>query len=428
MIRMRFALVAAWMAVCAVNVLTTPGDAMAAETRSCGVFEFTASGGKATKNVVVNLTSLLASEVELTGKCTSVTVVHADEFEEGCGADDACVSEFATAAGLEMVITSGVRFDEKEALVKLRLYEASQGFFVEILQRKVESDPAVLMTHISAFANDLLRKHEVLVVDDEQPDVLVMVEDTDEPIVVDGSMAGDGVAVDDAESEALIEDSGRIDEEIRRTEDGPIELEVSTLEERDRLEVDDEDLAASEDFDLNNSSLSSEVGGPNLLFRVNPRVGIKAFGGFAMYQESFAEVGLDFSFHLKPTVYLDLEVDGWIGTKHQPRSDDMWTYALLPFSLGIGFKGQKQPLVHPYAGLGALGILYYIDPDAQRPHFAVGARFKGGVDLMIKQRFGLFVEGSFGFAYAQNITTLVDEDFWPGWFLFSTRAGVIVQL
>jgi len=427
---MRVAFAAAWMVGCALCAVAIPHLAGAAETRSCGIFEFTASGSKATKNVVVNLTSLLASEVELTGKCSSVTMVGAGEFEAGCGSDDACVSEFAANAGLEMVITSSVRFDEHEALVKLRLYEASQGFFVEILQRKIESDPAVLMDHISEYAKDLLRKQDVLVVEEEEeePDVLVMVEDTDEPVVVDGSTAGDGVAADASETEAVIEETARIDEEIRRTDDGPIELEVSTLEERESVEVDDDDLAASEDFDLDSSSLKDGPSGPNLLFRIKPRVGIKAFGGFAVYQESFAEMGVDFSFHLKPTVYLDLEVDGWVGTKHQPRSDDMWTFALLPFSFGLGLKGQKQPLVHPYAGLSALGILYYIDPETHRPQFAVGARLKGGVDLMIKQRFGLFVEGAFGVAYAPNIATLVDEDYWPGWILFSARAGVIVQL
>ena len=55
-------------------------------------------------------------------------------------------------------------------------------------------------------------------------------------------------------------------------------------------------------------------------------------------------------------------------------SDERWTYAILPMTLGLGFKGQKRPLVHPYVSLGGTGILCYVDPDSGLPGFVPGAR------------------------------------------------------
>jgi len=408
----------------ALAVLGTGGTAAAGE--ACGIFELAASGSKATKNVVVNLTSLLASEVEATGKCSSIAMFAAEDFEQGCGADPACVTEFAEYDELDLMITGTVRFEADGTRVKLRLLDAARGRFVSTLEREAEGDPDRLMERMAEFAADLMRDQRAVVVAEEPSELdligdLDLVDDLDDP----GSAEDDSIVV---EAEGADWEDVPIDEVVRPVEEGPIELEVSTLEERERIAVEEGDLADAEDMPGASTLLGHDSTGPELLFRIDPRLGIKAFGGVAFWQEPHGEFGLDFSIHVKPQAFFDVEVGTWIGTKHQPGSDDLWTYALLPFSIGFGAKGQRLPLVHPYVVGAAMGIVYFVSPNNGLPQLAFGGCVKGGIDLMIKQRFGLFVEGSVGGVYAGHITSVVDEDYWPGHVVLSLNTGVILQL
>ena len=127
----------------------------AAAAQTCGVMEFGGTGDLITRNIVVSLTSLTASEIEANGACASVDQFVASRFEDGCPGEEACLAAFAAEEGLERVVTGAVHYDGEEFSLRLRLYHVGRGRFTGSIQGEVPKDPGQRADHVIRSAATL---------------------------------------------------------------------------------------------------------------------------------------------------------------------------------------------------------------------------------------------------------------------------------
>ncbi len=127
----------------------------AAAAQTCGVMEFGGTGDLITRNIVVSLTSLTASEIEANGACESVEQYVSSQFEDGCPGEEDCLAAFAVERELERVVTGAVHYDGEEFSLRLRLYHVSRGRFTGSIQGEVPRDPGQRADHVIRSAATL---------------------------------------------------------------------------------------------------------------------------------------------------------------------------------------------------------------------------------------------------------------------------------
>jgi hypothetical protein len=385
-----------------VSLALSCGLAGPVHASECGVMELAGGGEGVTRNMVVNLGSLLAGELEAGAECGSVTEYTADSFEDGCGSSESCVAAFAAEYGLELVI-SGALYREDGYLVRLHRYEREAGFFTEILQRRVPEDAGAVAELVSGFVStagpELDLPDPVLDVPRLAVAEPMAVQEAPQP--VDPESAALDAALDALTGDAMAD-----------VYDAPV-AEQSPAEPT---------AAVAPAQELEPAAI------PDPPRREGPRLALSAHGGLAWYQQGFSELGGSVSVFLHRKVRLGFEGGAWIGSKYKDASrDEVYVFALVPMALGATL-APSSGVLRPFVGLDATLTPFHVDPDTWRPSFAVGVRARGGLELLFGRRFGLTVSGVAGFSYAHEIDGKVDPSYWPGTATLGVRGGVLVLL
>ena len=159
-----------------------------------------------------------------------------------------------------------------------------------------------------------------------------------------------------------------------------------------------------------------------------PKTTVKAYGGWAHYQLSHAEYGLRIERRLNAKgMFWDLNTGGWWGQKKAFASDEGRSYTLVPLSLGLGWRLNEGQRFRPYLSMGLSSLLYHIDPQTLSPSFAVGARGRIGLEYLITDQSGWFIDAEPGVVYAKSIRVLVDPEFAGITSQFVIRSGILLQ-
>jgi len=175
------------------------------------------------------------------------------------------------------------------------------------------------------------------------------------------------------------------------------------------------------------SRLTGPAIGPELPTPARQNVGLKVRLGAAYYYQAFFAVAVDGGIHLKPSLLLNLEFQAMTADATIITSgiEEIKRVTLFSWAVGLGYKYLKRN-VRPYMGLDYTVILYQVDP-AAGARFAPGFRGRAGLEFMVDERFGLFVEGHLGGAYARYITE-IDDDRPQFQAIVNGTGGIIIQL
>ena len=381
---------------------------------SCGVLQIHLTGDeRATQNVAANLTGLVASEVQSTGACTDVVKLQPPAGQVGCATDDVCVSQLAADHNLSLVVSGEVRYTGDKVLIKLQLFDSNEGFFVEILQRRVSAEPTVLPDHIATFTVDLLGAHQpapsAAAVPGPEPI-------TPPPIVPISPTPAPQPAATPAPP------AGYVRVELQ-TPTGDAPSPAPAPVEPTAPEVLEDESTDLGELDLERRERAT------LGAVTKQHISFKTTTGYANYQEPQLSLGLTVDINLKGNKIIDIGLESWTGAKRKVDSDERWTYVILPLGIGFGVKGNKRELVHPYATIGGTAILCYTDPETGSPAFIPGLRADAGVDLLFQPHFGMFLGSTAGVVYGGSaIQSLVDDSYAPIGFMGSLRTGLVIQL
>lgn len=98
-----------------------------------------------------------------------------------------------------------------------------------------------------------------------------------------------------------------------------------------------------------------------------------------------------------------------------------WIY---PLNLGFHYMFHAG-IAHPYIGADMIAATYTTDPSTQKSAWTIGARARGGVDIMIHDNFGFNVDVGLGF-WSGNKWVLVEEGVGNIGFLPQVQAGFVV--
>ena len=461
--------------------LSLPASALA---QTCGVMEFGGTGELITRNIVVSLTSLAASEIEANGACDEVVQFGSADFEDGCPGDEACLAGFVRERSLERVVTGAVHYDKEEFSLRLRLYHSGRGRFTGSIQGEVPADPGQRADHVIRSAATLFglwpsTADGVAAEAGEEDETLAQRLDLPPPDpfeMTDPEREYDDEPTEDEELDAVLqslslesldgfageeEERGRSDEE---EEDHEYD-EEERYSERERYvepeepihddEPDDEEEFAPAEETVEEPSLpliedapeedgeaavedapierderpdrtAARVDVPDV--RGPPRAALRVTVGFAHFQNPSLDLALGLGIALHPSVWLDAEVGGWLSRSARD-SDDEATHAyfLVPAAVGVVFK-KPDGAVRPFGGVGALLFSYFIDPDSGKVHVAPGARGMGGVEFSLGRKVGVVVNGSAGFAYSRDIAALSNEaGYRDAAFVGAVRAGLLIR-
>ncbi len=227
-----------------------------AAAQTCGVLEFTGGGNKITKNVVVNITSLVVSEIDIQGDFEFTMQHGAGEFDNGCPGNSSCLAKFATDNGYENLIVGSVTdggSGETFAL-KMRLFDPSTGTFDRTVTEDVHSAPETMLIDIPPLVTELLtgerpKKATEVMAEKEEADVgldmdVALFDDEEDDDVLVFGIEDDDLGITDLEmSEEEIR--ARQEEERRRREEE--ERRAYEEEERRRREEDERRYREEED-------------------------------------------------------------------------------------------------------------------------------------------------------------------------------------
>jgi len=221
-------------------------SATPAASQTCGVLEFTGGGNKITKNVVVNITSLVVSEIDIQGDFEFTMQHGSGEFDNGCPGNSSCLAKFATDNGYENLIVGSVTDGDAGDTFKLkmRLFDPGTGTFDRTVHEEVHSAPETMLIDIPPLVTELLTGErpktaaEVMAEKEEEDTGLDMdvdlFDDEEEDVMVFG-LGDEDLGITDLEmSEEEIRE--KQEEERRRREE----------EERRRQEAEDEERRREE--------------------------------------------------------------------------------------------------------------------------------------------------------------------------------------
>ena len=132
--------------------------ALPATAQTCGVLELTGGGKKITKNVVVNITSLIVSEVDIQGDFEFTMQHGADEFDNGCPASSSCLNKFAGDNGYQRLIVGSVTDGaaDTQFKLKLRLFDPADSSYERTVTEEVQTSPESMLTEIPPLVSELL--------------------------------------------------------------------------------------------------------------------------------------------------------------------------------------------------------------------------------------------------------------------------------
>jgi len=231
-------------AAAAVALWATPAAA-----QTCGVLELTGGGKKITKNVVVNITSLIVSEVDIQGDYEFTMQHGAEEFDNGCPGNTSCLNKFASNNGYDRLIVGSVLDGSSDAAykIKLRLYDPTTTSWERTLEDEVRSSPEFMLSDIPPLVGELLtgerpRTAEEIVAEQEEEDMsldmdvdlLAMEDDDEDDLDFDFGVGEDDLGVIDLDMTEEEIQAKREEEERRRREEE--ERERAEQERRDREE------------------------------------------------------------------------------------------------------------------------------------------------------------------------------------------------
>ena len=396
----------------AVAVLFT---APPAKSQVCGILEFGGTGELITKNIVVCLTSAMASEVASSGKCERVESYASSDFDDGCPGDAACLSTFGKDHGLRYLFTGTVHREGDTFAVRLRLFDGAAGSFSKSLRQEIPSDPAAMPEYVAGFASTLC-----------------------------GAIRGDGVATesfDDGVDDILAADYPVLTEvpvEEEPVDEPPPSDDFDTmLDDLSDQMLDDLATDEQEDDAVGESPVEDVRPDDGLVAPDEPsveaprNVALRATFGFAYYQGPSADIAFGAGFRLHRSLWLDIEIGGLIGSVTEPlepwEPDEprTWSYLLMPVAVGVVIKGAGST-ARPFIGFSATLTGFYLD-ESDKPHIGVGARVSPGIEIGFTRQFGMVLHTNVGFVHAKDLPALTgDYRYAETTIVASARAGVYV--
>ena len=378
-----------------------------ASARNCGVLELAGTGETITRNFVVNLTSLLASEIEDRKTCDRLETYGADSFADGCTGDEACLSDLAKGDDLDYVLAGAVRHDGGSVVLRLRLFDAGKGRFVEIMQSEIPSEPNRMAAQVAQFAetfHDIARPGEAPPRGDDD-DSLAMEMMSEEELLAEPELFGGDEGQTGPAEEAPDEDFDA----------GLASLRTDTLDrlaEEDRAETGSRSAATGSGAGAGPVDFGERSATPDdAVARVRrPPVALRATAGVAHYQRALAEVGLGIDVRLWRMIWLDAEVDGWFGSVPAAGgAAGRQPFVLTPVALGVRL-GDMSPAVAPHVGVAGVFVCTHVDRDTGQAQIAPGARLTGGVSFRLGARARLQLDGSVGLTHAADLGARVGDD------------------
>ena len=390
--------------------------AFPAQSQDCGIMEFGGTGELITKNIVVSLTSAMASEVGSSGKCERVASYPSTAFEDGCPGDTACLVAFAKEHEQRYLFTGTVHREGDTFAVRLRLFDATSGSYAKSLRQEIPSDPAAMPEYVAGFASTLC-----------------------------GAIRGDGVTTgsfDDDVDDILAEDYPVITEvpvEEEPEEEPPPSDDFDTmLDDLSEQMLDDLGTDADEDdavVETPAEDVRPDDGlvAPDVVSVEAPRnVALRITGGFAYYQGPSADFAFGAGFRLHRSLWLDIEIGGLLGSvteaiepweSAEPRT---FSYLLIPVAVGVLIKGPGRT-ARPFVGFSATLTGFYVD-ESDKPRVGPGARVSPGIEIRFTRLLGMVIHTNVGFVHAKGLPELTgDYRYSETTFLASARAGVFVQ-
>lgn len=266
--------------------------------------------------------------------------------------------------------------ERAEAEERRRAEEAERRRRAEEERRRAEEDAR------RRAAAEEERRREAAIADAQDDEE----EDFDPSMISFGSSS---IVVEDEDEDDKPVTSGSYYEEV---EDEP-DLDL------DLVELDEPDPPRREDVRVKPVKPSRETTGGGS-FDDEPTAGqIAVRGGFAPYYNlSFITVGAEGAFRVPDTgVHLLVGYEAWAVQRAIPErfqeqagTTTEWN-TMETANLGVIYKLQVAGgRLRPYAGADAVFSRYYVDPEGSAlGSWAVGARARGGVDLMVVRNFGL---------------------------------------
>ncbi len=386
------------------------GLAAPAAAQTCGLLEFGGTGEQLTRNIVVSLSSLVAGELEAVGACTQVQQFDSSQFDEGCGGDAACIKAFAADHWLHYAVGGSVRHEGDVLALKVRLFDHARGRIVETWQREMTTDPAQMADRVSEFADIAARaihgddatatfESDIFEVPDPPPPPVEEV--VEEPVDDEPPPSSDLDAMLDNLSEDLVDDFEADDEE-------------TVTPPREEYVGPEDGLA----------------GGPDpLVLEKDPRLALRLTAGFTHYQRSAADGALGVGVALHRSVWIDVELAGWLGSvTDQVEGAEPRYFLMAPLSVGVLFKGTGR-VVRPMIGAGLSMVPFWKDPDGGKLHIAPGVRVTPGLEISLSRRLGVVVHGGIGFFHAADVGRLTTvPDYKVDTIAASIRAGLYLHL
>lgn len=394
------------------------GQAPAVHAAACGVMQFAPINQPPDPGLPGRLTETLAERLRERGVCERVAVFDTNSYRQGCESSESCVGEFARAFNLHAVATGTLHFDDAAALVQVRRFDSSQGFFVGLTQQKVPLDDASMDAFVATAIGQQFQDAPseqvprpagapTRPVEPPQPELGLVVEDENEDLV-----DFDSVDLDRTAADLIAEQQQQQRQAVR------IELE----------EVPD---SATRDLAQDAQALSREDAGDQDEGQARPtvheRLGLRVYGGQAHYQERLTELGLELRQALGSRLFWDVDIGAQLGSKRAERNDRHYRYLLVPVAMGLGVRPAAPRFVDPYLGIDAAALLYQYESPQD---FAVagGGRLRGGLELPADRRWALYLEGSGGFFLAPQIRRNADEAYLPLAPVASFRTGIVLHL
>ena len=231
-----------------------------ARAQTCGVLEFTGGGSGITKNVVVNITSLVVSEADIGGEYEFTMQHSADEFDNGCPGSTSCLAKFATNNGYGALIigsvTDGTKPDHYK--IKMRLFDPSDSSWLRTVVEEIHSAPSSMVVDLPPMVTELItgtrpRTAAEVMADAEEDDMALDMDvdlfediDDEEEEVFGGFADEDDLSFVDLDMSREEAEAKREEERQREEEREAREEDRRRAEDRERREREDEERRAEE--------------------------------------------------------------------------------------------------------------------------------------------------------------------------------------
>ena len=188
---------------------------------TCGVLPFGVSGDVG-RGAGDNITSLVRTEVDISGGFELVLTADEGEYKSSCGGDASCAKGFGRSAGHEQVIGGDVKaVGSEEYSVTAHLYEVRTGRRIRSVEQTVSRKADVLIDTIPNLVIELLTGEKPEVEEDveeaERTRTARFDADFDEEDEDDSDLEEDDASAEAAPSWMERDRRGR---KIRKDEDG----------------------------------------------------------------------------------------------------------------------------------------------------------------------------------------------------------------